>query len=446
MTENHGFNEPDKGTTDWHILLNENFKSLDTAIEIRDSNDERDHYTPKEGAKFLAIDTHEVYLGDGASWNRIGTHFDSSADSEGGSHGSGLHQLLAEGYVVPVFNGSQIEESAIDPETTETPVQDAIDQCGEAEGGDVYLPPIQIDSPGDIVLHDAIGLYGTWGATKIKFDSGAQGLVFDAERSAYQYGASGYISDVRIDGIHFEGPWIQDTDSGPAVYDAGRWRNRIGRVAFTNWYGTLWHEDGLSFANSHDYIYIEYCDGAGDALFLKTDWGAPNYFNTIEAYPRGETSGVDSPIFETEGGGLAYIIQFLNLGAHLDHVFDGFAMGFTVNHCNYEPDAGEHSTPEFLFRFSEGSRSFHIRSIDVRKGDVRYVYDIEQPTMEGSLVAASVHESDANLLENQLRVGGRPNEDQIVTFGGHSGQIDEDSPESADNIAAVGDIAPAHRT
>lgn len=71
-TDNNEYNRPAQGSTDWHIPLNENFTQLDTDVEIRDTDSNRSNYTPKDKAKFVATDTHEVYLGDGNNWNKIG--------------------------------------------------------------------------------------------------------------------------------------------------------------------------------------------------------------------------------------------------------------------------------------------------------------------------------------------------------------------------------------
>lgn len=72
MTDNHSYNTPDSGTTDWDAPLNDNFYSLDADVEIRDSDANKTDYQPKSGAKFLATDTGAVYLGDGSEWQRIG--------------------------------------------------------------------------------------------------------------------------------------------------------------------------------------------------------------------------------------------------------------------------------------------------------------------------------------------------------------------------------------
>lgn len=70
VTDNHQFETPEKGTLNWNVPINENFQKLDTDVEIRDQESQLDAYTAKEGAKFFALDTGTVYVGDGDSWTR----------------------------------------------------------------------------------------------------------------------------------------------------------------------------------------------------------------------------------------------------------------------------------------------------------------------------------------------------------------------------------------
>lgn len=70
-TPNHRYNVPDAGTTDWHIPLNENWDRLDTDIEIRDIEGHLAEYVPRAGAKYLATDTENVFVGDGETWGRL---------------------------------------------------------------------------------------------------------------------------------------------------------------------------------------------------------------------------------------------------------------------------------------------------------------------------------------------------------------------------------------
>ncbi|MEF8856364.1 MAG: hypothetical protein V5A44_12835 [Haloarculaceae archaeon] len=73
MTDNHNYNTPSEGTLNWDVPLNENFEQIDTDVEIRDVDENRANYTAKDGAKFLATDTGAVYVGDGSSWNEVGS-------------------------------------------------------------------------------------------------------------------------------------------------------------------------------------------------------------------------------------------------------------------------------------------------------------------------------------------------------------------------------------
>jgi hypothetical protein len=81
------YNTPEQGMLNWHNPLNENFNKLDRDVEIRDQRTNRENYSPTEGAKFLATDTGDVYIGDGSSWNQIGTV--SPADTSGSTTASG---------------------------------------------------------------------------------------------------------------------------------------------------------------------------------------------------------------------------------------------------------------------------------------------------------------------------------------------------------------------
>jgi rubredoxin len=80
MTENHNYDTPEQGSTDWHVPLNTNFEQIDTDVEIRDSNTNRSDYTPKSGSKYLATDTGDVYIGDGSDWQHLGNIASETSD------------------------------------------------------------------------------------------------------------------------------------------------------------------------------------------------------------------------------------------------------------------------------------------------------------------------------------------------------------------------------
>jgi len=71
MTENHDYDTPSKGTVDWNIPLNDNFELIDTDVEIRDERDNLGQYAPKQGAKFVATDSLDVFFGAGDQWQHV---------------------------------------------------------------------------------------------------------------------------------------------------------------------------------------------------------------------------------------------------------------------------------------------------------------------------------------------------------------------------------------
>lgn len=71
MTENHSYSTPDSGSTDWDVPINTNFERLDRDVEVRDLESQLSSYTPKDGAKFFAIDTGALFVGDGSAWTEV---------------------------------------------------------------------------------------------------------------------------------------------------------------------------------------------------------------------------------------------------------------------------------------------------------------------------------------------------------------------------------------
>jgi hypothetical protein len=72
-TPNHEYHTPKRGTSDWHIPLNDNFDQLDQDVEIRDSEERLQDYSPTSGSKFLATDSRKLFVGDGTEWSHLGT-------------------------------------------------------------------------------------------------------------------------------------------------------------------------------------------------------------------------------------------------------------------------------------------------------------------------------------------------------------------------------------
>ena len=137
MTKNHNYNTPEKGSADWHVPLNENFAKLDTDIEVRDVESNRNEYTPKDGAKFFATDTGTVYIGDGDQWQRV--HQESSG---GGS----------------AAIGTPFGASIVDPNASDfgPALQDAV---ANSSTGTVVIPPTTWDASSTAVLDEPVTLH-----------------------------------------------------------------------------------------------------------------------------------------------------------------------------------------------------------------------------------------------------------------------------------------------
>lgn len=60
------------GKTD-HPGLETQLGDLGVDVEVRDTKANRSNYTPVSGGKYFATDTGDIYLGDGSSWNHLGT-------------------------------------------------------------------------------------------------------------------------------------------------------------------------------------------------------------------------------------------------------------------------------------------------------------------------------------------------------------------------------------
>jgi len=160
MTDNHDYHTPRKGTPNWDEPLNENFENLDTDVEIRDRDENRDQYRPKPNGKFLAIDTGRVYIGDGDRWEHVrSTGNDATFDSvaTGATGGTDDHveieplaDALREGYLVGLTNRYQTvidpRDHPSDADALQAANDDLVENFPDGERtGYVYLPALRPD-------------------------------------------------------------------------------------------------------------------------------------------------------------------------------------------------------------------------------------------------------------------------------------------------------------
>ena len=76
------YNKPQKGTTEWHIPLNENFDRLDRDVPVVDTESNLEAHAPSQGKLFFATDTGRRFLGDGDQWVNFPYPTETSSPSE----------------------------------------------------------------------------------------------------------------------------------------------------------------------------------------------------------------------------------------------------------------------------------------------------------------------------------------------------------------------------
>ncbi|MFB6105947.1 MAG: hypothetical protein ABEJ70_03145 [Halobacteriaceae archaeon] len=368
MTQNHQYNTPSEGTLNWDVPLNANFAALDTDVELRDVAANRTNYTPKDGAKFLATDTGTVYIGDGSSWNALGS-------LSGGGSGTGttttsgdVQDALASGLVVGVAKNLSAPQ-VVDPSSTATPVQDALDAVGSNGGGEVRLPPTTV-SEGDTVRPYADTSIVGFGPnlSAISFGSGVDGIEF----------ARGGISRVRLDGFALSGPG-PSSNSGVAIHhtDGDTQDLYVGRLLFWGWANSVYRVDkGVGpFQCRHDLLTIYDCDaGDQDGLFEFRSWYGPaNEFGTIAAYPSASASGKNSTVFFSRGG--TQTVDYLTMGGSSGVAVDQtWAADLKFGNVHWEPTALQ-STPPAIVRLA-GNGTATIQSVKHVTGEADYAFEL----------------------------------------------------------------------
>ncbi|WP_277541510.1 hypothetical protein [Haloarcula laminariae] len=282
---------------------------------------------------------------------------------------------LAAGHVVAV--GQNLEQTTIEADDTETPVQDALDAIA-GSGGRVYLPPGRITERGPVRPHPNTGIYGFGMNASVLHivDSNTDGIRFDREPRA---------SRVQLDGFELRGPG-PDTDSGVAIHflDNGATPVSdpadfyIGRLYCWAWNDSVYRVDrGVGpFQCRHDFLRMDDCDaGDRDALIeWRSSYGPANSFGTIVAYPSADRSGANSALLSQRGGELA--VDDVTVGGSAGRLVDTRNGRLHVGRLHYEPE-DQRATPASLVRIGpDGATRFDDVVVD--SGAVDYVYELSK--------------------------------------------------------------------
>ena len=367
MTDNHQYETPAAGTLDWDEPLNRNFERIDTDVELRDADANRSNYVAKAGAKFLATDTGNVYLGDGGAWTQLGT-----IGSGGGTSGDGtdVTSLILEGYVVALGRNNSAPQS-VDPATTSTPVQDALDIVDAAGGGEVRLPAGVIEETGPIRPYEETQIIGLGvELSKVSItDRDADGILFDRDSG---------VSRVKLDGFALNGP-AGSQPTGVAIHHANRDTQdlAVGRLVLWGWNNSVYRVDeGVGpFQCRHEQLTIYECDaGDQDGLFEFRSWYGPaNWFGTIAAYPSATVSGQNTTVFFSRGG--TQTVDYLTMGGSagiaVDQTWDSL---LHFGNVHWEPTTNPTNPPAIVRLAGHGTAV--IDSVKHVTGVADYVYEL----------------------------------------------------------------------
>ncbi|QLG28083.1 hypothetical protein HUG10_11190 [Halorarum halophilum] len=425
MTRNHDYETPSEGTTDWHVPLNANFERMDTDVELRDVESKLGDYVPKPGAKFLATDTENVFLGDGEQWNRL---------ASAGRHPSFEAVDVTGGFTDPAgvtHSGELAEKSDLAWGRGRASIgyprpNDGLAGVAEAVG-----------SNRTVVLEPG-GTYA--GSETITVDPGQGDAVIDARGAILDYTGTGVCVDVlenATDGAAGRVRWVGGEFRGPGQGTGTAFRvtdssahdlspDRVGVGKDNGWQRAFYLRvvDHRTEANAiHDVLGIENCDrwvlfhgpsdtdgdGAGSFRFTRVE----NLVGDVDGTPAIETTADTNPYNST----FAHLTGSVNVqDGRLLHVAGGWASSEIYDLFAEAGDANSGCVMDFG-PVSRTPMAIHSieggGSIDGVDGAVAGQRGIE---LRGSLAADGW--SLRNVGDQRLTIGG---DGDAATFDGNSG-------------------------
>ncbi|MEF8902905.1 MAG: hypothetical protein V5A29_03065 [Haloarculaceae archaeon] len=338
MTDNHSYETPSKGEANWHVPLNSNFENLDTDVEIRDLEENRGSYAPKQGAKFLATDTESAFVGDGEDWVRLGSRgkqssFESvSTDRLFSGTDDRAGALLVDengGYRAVSFLTDEVWTDSSDAGVV---LQKLADALSDANGGErlgqikvgqgtfgfsttVELGTDDRDHRGMAFEGQSFKQSNQWSQTVFKNNGISEG------RGIIEFGGpdrSGHAAGGHIKGIYFDG---SDANIHP-IYNYGQDRIRLTDVKVEH-VGPKSH--GILYIDSYNSTWMSVY---GHQCAVLTDTAGAdkgtNSFRAIDCTFNTETP--DVPTFTVYGDGMSFIKGAFNA----KDVVDGQTSGVPV--------------------------------------------------------------------------------------------------------------------
>lgn len=440
------YNTPQEGSLDWHVPLNENFERLDRDVEIRDAAGNRSNYEPKAGAKFLATDTYDVYLGDGNSWNVVG-NLAASGDDGGTTtttDGTALPTALANGNLVAVSSGVA---ATVDPSGTSTPVQNALDTIAAADtpggnggraSGIVYLPPgkkIRESGP-------------------IRFPVGAQGVhvqgtgASTATRPNCVIEITGNNPGLELEGwgtkfSSMEGITLKGTgQSQPAIQWNGSPTPRmfnLRRIRFAEWQdsqrGVMHFNTSHNFSNHFDTLMFATSCGGPCMRMESGDSGRLAYTQVTNMYADNEQGS--HPVLDIAFQAPNVDFGLLNIGGSHDQVMDAQYTSnghLSFQFINYEPKSAVDTGKPLIEKRGDGYLDVGHLAVNGFSGlnSIQKVYEL----YDGNNVLGPIgYRGNVTVTGPRIDLQGRQN--NLSWFFGPSNAVRNSSGSSTGNFRTL---------
>lgn len=328
-SDNHDYQLFEDNEEEWEHRTD--FENLDIDVEIRDTEESLNDYTPKNGALFRATDTGTIYLGNGDDWS-ISDFSAGSIEADSISIGG------SEPITNPAGNNLSIVDGALHAEGG----------SGSAAGSEVI-----VTSGSD--LQDALDSNGVVRIAGVVDVSDESPIQVPSYRSIFGYGTFEYSNHPQAMDV------IYDDSSGPTLEFSG---NHI-------------RAHGIGIANNHpDGIGIK-CTGYSpnistvdiDAGYIGVQFGDESS-STTHTEPRIEFCKIYSHNDAPGDGSMGIYVEDMHDAKIIDNSIGGYDIGISAD-TNHAYLTGNHVYAYPASQMSTGIRiaARWVRAVNNRVED-----------------------------------------------------------------------------
>jgi hypothetical protein len=337
--------------------------------------------------------------------------------------------------LIYVKAGSGDYLTTVDPSSSSTPVQDALDYAANNGGGIVELPALTtIRDTGPVQLHDDVDIDANHATIEITGDGNDGLYINNSEALTTNYLQADLKGTLEI--THANG---ENGNTGIGLHlVSGVSNSDWDNIRLTGWNGrALFEEPGAaSFQWTINHLYASQTD-AGNANGVY-DWqggGAPVQINYVSGYPSDSSSASDSTIIHSDAKSLN--INVINVGGSAGRVVNAApagSHGLAVRQINWEPST-QNSTPNAVV-YAVGTNMVKVDQVVVyNNATTNHVYG---QFNGGDNYFGTVHVRgtvNTAILQNRNDTNG------TTIFEGQSSDVAEDSGVTLSTpISCLGDL------